>query len=153
MLQIHPRIINIKLLEPCGIPVWINKKVRGPSTGMAPQASSHHDSCFADGTAPSMFRWGCPCTPASPESEWVSFMREALEMVLTWLWSEWYIMVNSNQIYNFIFLLTNCVWRGSHHVAQSYLWSGQAQVLVAASYFHSLFLSALHLSSCSLMSS
>ena len=39
------------------------------------------------------------------------------------------------------------------HFAQSYLWSGQAQVLVAASYFHSLFLSALHLSSCSLMSS
>merc|ERR1719240_2560702 len=38
-------------------------------------------------------------------------------------------------------------------IAQSYLWSGQAQVLVAASYFHSLFLSALHLSSCSLMSS
>ena len=37
--------------------------------------------------------------------------------------------------------------------AQSYLWRGQAQVLVAASYFHSLFLSALHLSSYSLMSS
>ena len=47
-------------------------------------------------------------------------------------------------------------FRGAAYTAeatQSYLWRGQAQVLVAASYFHSLFLSALHLSSYSRMSS